>query len=496
MASYKIKSGDTLTSIAKKYGTTVGALASANKITNPNKIYAGSSIVIPGSSSSSKASTSKTSTAPKKAVTTNANKPSTATNGIGLGSSFISNALDGGLNLLKNLGSNFSTNANSSNLASIERAKPVYNQSYDVTKAADMLSQYEKNKPGAYVSNYSDQIKSLLNDIQNRPDFNYNMNADPLYQQYKDQYINQGNLAMQDTMGNAAALTGGYGSSYATTAGNQAYQANLAQLNNVVPELYGAAQNQYNNKGTEMYNQFGLLQSQDEADYNKHQANVDDYYNDLNYYYNKYNNMSANDYNKYMNDLGAWENDRNYYYGKEQDALAQSNYQTEFGYQKEQDALAQNNYLSDFGYQKEQDQLTQNNYLEEMAFQKAQADLAQSNWQKQYNLSAQKSKSSSSGGSNKSSNSSSTKASLLGSSNKTNGKTQTTSSNKGTGSNLSAEIDNVLNSSGKSAAVKKVENYYNMNLISESQAKEMLTRVGANDFTSKINSGVPFSKLY
>lgn len=48
--SYKIIAGDTLSTIAKKYNTTVGALADLNQIKDINKIYAGQTIKIPGSS--------------------------------------------------------------------------------------------------------------------------------------------------------------------------------------------------------------------------------------------------------------------------------------------------------------------------------------------------------------------------------------------------------------------------------------------------------------
>ena len=64
----------------------------------------------------------------------------------------------------------------------------------------------------------------------NRGDFQFDVNADALYQQYKDHYTQPGKTAMQDTVGKAAALTGGYGSSYAQTVGQQAYQAHLKQL--------------------------------------------------------------------------------------------------------------------------------------------------------------------------------------------------------------------------------------------------------------------------
>ena len=48
MSTYRIKSGDTLSGIAARYHTTVGALAKANKIANPNLIIAGKSLAIPG----------------------------------------------------------------------------------------------------------------------------------------------------------------------------------------------------------------------------------------------------------------------------------------------------------------------------------------------------------------------------------------------------------------------------------------------------------------
>lgn len=48
--NYTIQSGDTLTSIAEAHGTTVAAIASANGIADPNTIWAGQTITIPGGS--------------------------------------------------------------------------------------------------------------------------------------------------------------------------------------------------------------------------------------------------------------------------------------------------------------------------------------------------------------------------------------------------------------------------------------------------------------
>ena len=46
--NYTVKKGDTLSAIAKKYGTTVKAIADQNKIKNVNLINIGQVLVIPG----------------------------------------------------------------------------------------------------------------------------------------------------------------------------------------------------------------------------------------------------------------------------------------------------------------------------------------------------------------------------------------------------------------------------------------------------------------
>ena len=118
-------------------------------------------------------------------------------------------------------------------------ANSIYKESSAVKSARDNLQTHTNNKVADWSGGtYGEELKEELNNSNNGRKFAYDLDADALYQQYKDQYINQGRLAMQDAMGQASALTGGYGNSYAATVGNQAYQSYLTQLNNVIPELY------------------------------------------------------------------------------------------------------------------------------------------------------------------------------------------------------------------------------------------------------------------
>ena len=88
---------------------------------------------------------------------------------------------------------------------------------------------------------YSDNTKKLAEDILNRKEFKYDMNADAHYHQYANRFAKQGKTAMRDTMGQAAAMTGGYGNSYAQSVGQQAYNSHLEGMNDVIPQLYQLA---------------------------------------------------------------------------------------------------------------------------------------------------------------------------------------------------------------------------------------------------------------
>ena len=201
-------------------------------------------------------------------------------------------------------------------LASYENSRPKYSQSQEVTDAWNKVKELEGSKPADYVSKYGDQIQALLDKILNRDPFKYDFNADPMYQMYKDRYLQQGRMAMQDTMGDAAALTGGYGNSYAATAGQQAYQSYLQGLNDRIPGLRDFAYNAWLNEGDRMRSNLSTLQGLEDTDYARYRDKVGDYKDELTYYYNRFGDMTDREYNRYLNDASAWEKDRDYWFNK------------------------------------------------------------------------------------------------------------------------------------------------------------------------------------
>ena len=143
------------------------------------------------------------------------------------------------------------------------------------------------------------QLSQLYDRIMNREKFSYDLNGDALYQQYKDKYQNLGRQAMMDTMGNATALTGGYGSSYATTVGNQAYQQYLQQLNDIVPDLYQQAYNRYTQEGNDLLNQYNMA-------YGRYRDAVGDWENERSYANSDYWQRYGADYADYQNQFNYW----------------------------------------------------------------------------------------------------------------------------------------------------------------------------------------------
>ena len=175
--------------------------------------------------------------------------------------------------------------------------KNEYLESDRLKRLATDLASHDAQKPGAWSGGaYGKSMEDAMQRMLNREKFQYDLNGDALYQQYKDRYMQQGKQAMMDTMGQAAALTGGYGNSYAQTVGQQTYQGYLQGLNDKVPELYQLALDRYNQEGTDLLDQYGLLSDQYEKEYGRYRDDVGDWQNQRDYLANLYSNERNFDY--------------------------------------------------------------------------------------------------------------------------------------------------------------------------------------------------------
>ena len=148
-----------------------------------------------------------------------------------------------------------------------------------------LSNQLQKIQSGR--TSYTDDVQNTMDKILNREKFSYDVDTDPLFQQALASAMNSGKQAMQDTIGQASALTGGYGSTYATSVGNQAYNSYVEGAYDDIAQYYQMALNQYQMEGDELYRQLGMFTDADDREYNRNVAAYDATYQHRNQLYNE-----------------------------------------------------------------------------------------------------------------------------------------------------------------------------------------------------------------
>lgn len=112
---------------------------------------------------------------------------------------------------------------------------------------------------GTYTSKYADQIQGALDKVVN---WNYNPMEDANYQALAKIYGARGNIAAKNSLADAAALNGGYGTSYAVSAAQQARNQYNQELASLIPDLEA---NAYSKAQTTL----GALRDADDTDYGR-----------------------------------------------------------------------------------------------------------------------------------------------------------------------------------------------------------------------------------
>lgn len=148
--------------------------------------------------------------------------------------------------------------------------------------------QFTYNNAPSYVNRYQSQIDDLTAQILGRAAFEYDPENDPAYQQYKKSYTRSGQRAMQDTLGQMAARTGGLASSYAGSAAQQTYDNYMGTLADKIPELRQLAYSMYQDEGNTQRANLEMLMALEQGDYGKYQDLLSQYNTDRGFDYGMY----------------------------------------------------------------------------------------------------------------------------------------------------------------------------------------------------------------
>lgn len=126
-------------------------------------------------------------------------------------------------------------------------------------------------QPGAYQSSFAGELEQLYQQIASRKAFSYDPETDAQYKNYAHLYAQRGQDAMADTMGAAVALTGGYASSYAQTASQQAYDRYMRELAELMPELESSARQQDEAEQSRLLQRYEQVSDREQTEYNRYQ---------------------------------------------------------------------------------------------------------------------------------------------------------------------------------------------------------------------------------
>lgn len=195
-----------------------------------------------------------------------------------------------------------------------------------------------------YVNRYQSQIDDLTAQILGRAAFEYDPEKDPTYQQYKESYTRSGERAMQDTLGQISARTGGLASSYAGSAAQQTYDNYMSALADKIPELRQLAYSMYQDEGDQQRANLEMLMA-----------------------------LEQGDYAKYQGLLSQYNTDRSFDYGVHRDGISDQRYDTEWNYQVGRDQIADKRYEDETAYNREQDAWQKANYASETEYNQALA---------------------------------------------------------------------------------------------------------------------------
>lgn len=166
-------------------------------------------------------------------------------------------------------------------------------------KAEQEEQEWNANRPADYVSQNKEAMDALTGEIGSGYDGDTLAKA---YQQYRDQTTDAAAAAAENTRANAAALSGGYGNSWADSLAAQGQGAATANVDAALTALRSRALNEYQNRQSGLVEALSGMENTEALDRSAYGSNLSNWYNRQNFLANQ-SAQARNENDNYWNNL-------------------------------------------------------------------------------------------------------------------------------------------------------------------------------------------------
>lgn len=166
-------------------------------------------------------------------------------------------------------------------------------------KAEQEEQEWNANRPADYVSQNKEAMDALTGEIGSGYDGSELAKA---YQQYRDQTADAAAAAADNTRANAAALSSGYGNSWADSLGAQGQGAATANVDAALTALRSRALNEYKNRQSGLVEALSGMGNTEALDRSAYGSNLSNWYNRQNFLANQ-SAQARNENDNYWNNL-------------------------------------------------------------------------------------------------------------------------------------------------------------------------------------------------
>ena len=197
---------------------------------------------------------------------------------------------------------------------------------FSYTAERPQLQTPQTQRP-TYESPYTPQMDAKLDQILSRAGFSFDENS-PLVGSYNKTYRREGQRAISDTLGQAAAANGGMLSTAAMNAATQAGDYYASKMADAIPMLYDQALSEYYQGLAAQRADLQDLQSMEDMAFRQYLQNNANWENDRDF-----------SYQKWLADNGLYDTDYNNAFDLWRSQVVDAQYQQEMDWAKMQDAL-------------------------------------------------------------------------------------------------------------------------------------------------------------